>query len=181
MKTVVDQAYPIENPAAAYARVSWGLEERGFAVQYTEPPLVNASSADFRGRLRAERDVVLDAARRQLGKWLVLGSIGMVLVTLAMIVTGEERRFVLEWILTIEVIAGGYGLKLLSNPPARRRSVVEVALVGQSDAVHLSVQEGVGIVEDDAIFDWVRDAPVTVTAAELEALVVGDGQSEAQA
>jgi len=111
----------------------------------------------------------------------LIGSLAMVVLTLAMIVTGEERRFVLEWILTIEVVAGGYGLMLLKNPPARRRSVIDVALVGGSDGVRVTAHEGVGIVEDDVIFDWVRDAPIAVTAAELEALVLDGGQSEAKA
>ena len=181
MTNVVDQAYAIDNPAAAYAAVSWGLEERGFAVQYTEPPLVSATPADFRGRLRGECDVVLDAKRRRIGKSLVIGSLAMVVLTLVMIVTGEERRFVLEWILTIEVVAGGYGLMLLKNPPARRRSVIDVALVGGSDGVRVTAHEGVGIVEDDVIFDWVRDAPIAVTAAELEALVLNGGRSGAKA
>jgi hypothetical protein len=181
MTNVVDEAYAIDDPAAAYARVSWGLEERGFAVQYTEPPLVSATSADFHGRLRGERDVVLDAQRRQIGKGLVLGSLAMVGVTLAVIVSGEERRWLLEWLLTIEVVVGGYGLMLLRNPPARRRSVIDVALVGGSDGVRVTAGEGVGIVEDDVIFDWVRDAPVAVTAAELESLVLDGGRSEAKA
>ena len=45
----------------------------------------------------------------------------------------------------------------------------------------MTAGEGVGIVEDDVIFDWVRDAPVAVTAAELESLVLDGGRSEAKA
>ena len=55
MTTVVDRAYGIDDAAAAYARISWGLEQQGFAVQYTEPPLVDVPNVDFRGRLHAER------------------------------------------------------------------------------------------------------------------------------
>jgi hypothetical protein len=180
LTTITDETYAIDNPAAAYAGVSWRLEERGFAVQHTEPPLVNANSADFRGRLRGERDVVLDARKRKIGKWLVLGNIALVLFTLALMVTGEWR-YVFDWVLTIEVVAGGYGLMLLRHPPERRRTVVEFSLVGEADGVRAIVQEGVGIVEDHVIFDWVRDAPVAVTAAEIEALVLKGGRSEARA
>ena len=180
MTTVVDRAYGIDDAAAAYARISWGLEEQGFAVQYTEPPLVDVQNVDFRGRLRAERDVVLDAARRKVGKSLVIGSVALVFFTLGLMVTGEERRFLLEWLLTIEVIAGGYGLLLLRHPAARRRTVIEFSLAGGADGVRVEVQEGVGIVEDDVIFDWVRDAPTVVTVEEIEKLLL-DAQSEAMA
>ena len=181
LTTVVDHTYVVDNPQSLYERVSGGLGERGFAVQRTEPPLDGMAGADFRARLRGERDVVLDERRRLIGKALVIGSVLLVLFTLVLMVTGEERRFVLEWILTIEVVAGGYGLMLLKNPPARRRTVVEVALVGEAGGVHVAVQEGVGIVEDDVIFDWVVDAPFAVAAEEIEALVQDAGRGEAKA
>ena len=76
---------------------------------------------------------------------------------------------------------GGIGLMQLRNPPNRRRTVVEIAMVGQADGLHVAVQEGIGKVEDDIIFDWLQGEPVDVKADEIDALVADTRRDEASA
>ena len=96
-------------------------------------------------------------------------------------VSGEQRYWVFDWLLTVEVLMGGFGLMQLRHPPDRRRTVVEIAMAGQDDGLHVAVQEGVGRVEDDVIFDWLPNEPIGVKADEIDALVIGTGQGEAKA
>ena len=181
LSTVVDRTYTVEDPAALYSRAKELLTERGFAVQETEAPLAGMADAEFKAGLRGERDVVLDAQRRKLGKWLLIGGSLMTVFTLFVMVSGEQRYWVLDWLLTVEVLMGGYGLMQLRNPPNRRRTVVEIAMAGQAEGLHLTVQEGVGKVEEDVIFDWLPDEPADVKADEIEAIVSSTGRDEARA
>jgi hypothetical protein len=41
----------------------------------------------------------------------------------------------------------------------------------QAGGLHVAVQEGVGKVEDDIIFDWLEGEPIDVKADEIDALV----------
>lgn len=178
---VVDRTYPVTNPSALYSRVETLLSDHGFAVQQTEPPLAGMASAEFRGGLRGERDAVLDLRRRKIGKALVIGGAVMTVLTLWVMVTGERPYWVYDWLLTIEVLMGGFGLMQLRNPEDRRRTVVEIALTGEPDGLRVAVQEGVGKVEGDAIFDWFDDEPDGLNADEIEALIQGTARDEATA
>jgi hypothetical protein len=181
LSSVVDRTYSVGDPGALFRGAERLLAGRGFAVQQVEPPLPGMTGTEFRAGLRGERDVVLDAKRRKIGKWLVIGGALMTAFTLAVIVSGEERYWVFDWLLTGEVLMGGYGLMQLRNPPDRRRTVVEIALAGEASGLHVAVQQGVGRVEDDVIFDWLADQPVDVKADEIDALVAEAGSSEASA
>ena len=66
----------------------------------------------------------------------------------------------------------------LRNPADRRRTVVEIAMAGQADGLHVAVHEGVGKVEDDVIFDWLPDEPVGMKTEDIEALVTKAKQGE---
>jgi hypothetical protein len=59
----------------------------------------------------------------------------------------------------------------LRNPADRRRTVIEIAMEVQAGGLHVAVQEGVGKVEDDIIFDWLEGEPIDVKADEIDALV----------
>jgi hypothetical protein len=179
--TVVDRTYPVDDPGAFYSRAEALLAGRGFAVQQVEPPLAGMAGTEFKGGLRGERDVVLDAVRRKIGKWMVIGGSVMTVLTLWVMVSGEQPYWVFDWLLTVEVLMGGIGLMQLRNPPNRRRTVVEIAMVGQADGLHVAVQEGIGKVEDDIIFDWLQGEPVDVKADEIDALVADTRRDQASA
>ncbi len=184
LSTVVDRTYAVDDPAALYSRAEALLVARGFAVQQVEPPLDGMAGADFKAGLRGERDVVLDAMRRMIGKWLVIGGVVMTVLTLWVMVSGEQRYWVFDWLLTVEVLMGGFGLMQLRNPPDRRRTVVEIAMEGQpgpAGGLRVAVQEGVGKVEDDVLFGWLSDEAIGVNADEIDALVAGTRQGEASA
>jgi hypothetical protein len=181
LSTVIDRTYTLDNPGALYSSTEELLAERGYAVHQIEPPLAGMDGLEFRAGLRGERDVVLDAMRRKIGKWLVIGGALMTVITLWVMVSGEQRYWVFDWLLTVEVLMGGFGLMQLRNPADRRRTVVEIAMVGQADGLHIAVHEGVGKVEDDVIFDWLPDQPVNMKAEEIDALVTSVRQGEASA
>lgn len=181
LATVVDRTYAVADPGALYSRAETLLTDHGFAVQQTEPPLAGMPSAEFRGGLRGERDAVLDARRRKIGKTLVISGAVMTVITLFVMVSGEERFWVIDWLLTVEVLMGGFGLMQLRHPEDRRRTVVDITLAGQPDGLRVAVQEGVGKVEGDAIFDWVEDKPDGVNTDEIEALIQGTARDEATA
>ncbi len=176
LSTVVDRTYIVDDPSAFYLRTAGLLTELDFAVQLTEPLLDRKASAGFKAGLRGERDVVVDAMRRLMGKWLVIGAIFMTFLTLWAMVSGEERYWVLDWVLTAEVLMGGFGLMQLRNPADRRRTVVDIAMTGQAGGLHVVVQEGLGKVEDDMIFKWLPDEPVAVKAYEIDALATDTQQ-----
>jgi hypothetical protein len=169
--TVVDRTYAVDDPGALYLRAEALLADRGFAVQQAEPPLTGMTGVQFKGGLRGERDVVLDAMRRKIGKWLVISGSVMTVLTLWVMVSGPQPYWVFDWLLTIEVLMGGFGLMQLRNPADRRRTVIEIAMAAQADGLHVAVQEGVGKVEDDIIFDWLEGEPIDVKADEIDALV----------
>jgi hypothetical protein len=184
LSTVVDRTYTVDDPGALYSRAEALLTERGFAVQQAEPPIAGMSGPDFKAGLRGVRDVVVDARRRKFGKSLVIGGAVMTALTLGVMVSGEQRIWVIDWLLTVEVLMGGFGLMQLRNPADRRRTVVEIEIQGQpgpSGGLHVAVQEGVGKVEDDVIFDWLADEAIGVNADEIDALVTGTKQAEASA
>ena len=181
LSTVIDRTYTVENPGALYSRAGELLADRGFAVQQVEPPLEGMAGEEFRAGLRGERDVVLDARRRKIGKSMVIAAASLTVITLWVMVSGEQRYWVLDWLLTVQVLMGGVGLMQLRNPADRRRTVVEIALAGQADGLRVAVHEGVGKVEDDVIFDWLPDEPIDVKAEEIEALVTNARQGEASA
>ena len=171
LSTVVDRTYLVDDPGALYLRAEALLADRGFSVQQVEPPLAGTAGAPFKGGLRGERDVVLDAIRRKVGKWLVISGSVMTVLTLWVMVSGPQPYWVFDWLLTIEVLMGGFGLMQLRNPADRRRTVIEIAMEVQAGGLHVAVQEGVGKVEDDIIFDWLEGEPIDVKADEIEALV----------
>lgn len=179
--TVIERTYPQQDVASLYQRFAGWLSGRGFAVQQTEPPPVAPSTgsgqalSEFRGGLRGERDVVLDAQRRALGRGLLIAGIIATVATLFVMTSGEERYLVLDWLLTIDVLMGGAGLMLLRKPANRQRTVVEVAILGEGDALRVEVREGVGQVEDDTIFEWVEGAPAELREDEIDALVRNAG------
>jgi hypothetical protein len=179
LSTVVDRTYPVDDPGALYLRAEALLADHGFAVQQVEPPLVGMAGVQFKGGLRGERDVVVDAMRRKIGKWLVISASVMTVLTLWVMVSGPQPYWVFDWLLTIEVLMGGIGLMQLRNPADRRRTVVEIAMAGQADGLHVAVQEGVGKVEDDVIFDWLQGEPVAVQPNEIDALLSSTKRDEA--
>jgi hypothetical protein len=184
LSTVVDRTYAVDDPGALYSRAEALLVARGFAVRQVEPPLAGRAGADFKAGLRGERDVVLDAVRRMIGKWMVIGGVVMTVLTLWVMVSGEQRYWVFDWLLTVEVLMGGIGLMQLRNPADRRRTVVEIVMEGQpgpTGGLRVAVQEGVGKVEDDVIFGWLPDEAIGVNADEIDALVTGTRQGEASA
>lgn len=171
LSTVVDQKYKVESPRAFYGCVAEFLAERGFSVQPVEPPLEGMAGPEFRAGLRGERDAVLDARRRSIGKAMVIIGALLTVITLGVMVSGEQRYWVFDWLLTVQVLMGGVGLMQLRNPADRRRTVVEIAMAGQADGLHVAVHEGVGKVEDDVIFDWLPDEPIGMKTEDIEALV----------
>ena len=176
LTTVVDRTFAVDGQRL-YQRLGTHLAERGFDVRQTEPPEAGSRPEEFRAGLRAERDVVLDATKRKVGKGLVIAGVLLTLLTLALMVTGEERRFVLEWLLTIEVIGGGYGLMLLKNPTMRRRTTVDVTLVGGAGGAHVLAREATGKVEDDVGFEWIDDPPRAITETDVEALASSEAEA----
>ena len=184
--TIIERTYSEKDAASLYQRFAGWLAGRGFAVQQTEPPPGGPAtgsgqpSAEFRGGLRGERDVVVDAQRRALGRGLLISAAILTVATLFVMVSGEQRYWVLDWLMTIDVLMGGAALMLLRKPANRQRTVVEVAIVGQREGLRVEVREGVGQVEDDAIFEWVDGAPAEVDASDIDALVTNAGASEAQ-
>ena len=178
LSTVVDRKYKVESPWAFYTCAVEFLAERGFAVQPVEPPLEGMAGSEFRAGLRGERDAVLDARRRSVGKAMVITGALLTVITLWVMVSGEQRYWVFDWLLTVQVLMGGVGLMQLRNPADRRRTVVEIAMAGQADGLHVAVHEGVGKVEDDVIFDWLPDEPVGMKTEDIEALVTKAKQGE---
>ena len=174
--TIVDRTFA-SDAQALYHRLSVLLTQRGFDVHQTEPPELGASADAFRGGLRAERDVVLGATKRRVGKWMVIVGAVMTAVTLALMVTGVETRWLLEWLLTIEVIGGGYGLKLIKNPPDWRRTTLDVSLTGEPGGAHVLAREGTGKVEDDVVYQWLEDSTPPITEADVEALTMTEAKA----
>jgi hypothetical protein len=187
LPTVIERTYAGQDGVSLYKRFAGWLASRGFAVQQTEPPLVDPSRSsgqapsEFRGGLRGERDVVLDAQRRALGKGLLISAALLTVVSLFVMVSGEDRYWVIDWLLTIDVVMGGVGLMLLRRPPDHQRTVVEVAIEGRGDSLRVEVREGVGQVEDGTIYKWVEGAEDAVGAEDIDALVTNAGPSEAYA
>ena len=176
LATIVDRTFASDG-RTLYQRIAALLAQRGFDVRQTEPPEAGTSADAFRGSLRAERDVVLDATKRKVGKWMVIVGAVMTVLTLALIVTGVETRWLLEWLLTIEVIGGGYGLKLIKNPPARRRTTVDVSLVGEAGGAHVLARGATGKVEDDVVFQWLESSSPPITEADVEALASSEAKA----
>lgn len=174
--TIVDRTFA-SDAQALYQRLSSLLSQRGFDVHQTEPPEVGATADAFRGGLRAEHNVVLDATKRKVGKWMVIVCAVMTAVTLALMVTGLESRWMLEWLLTVEVIGGGYGLKLLRNPPDWRRTTLDVSLTGAPGGAHVLAREGTGKVEDDVIYQWLEGSTPLITEADVEALTTSEAKA----
>jgi len=179
--TVIERTYDVRDGASLYRRFASWLAGRGFAVQQVEPPIDGARAAEFRGGLRGERDVVLDAQRRALGRGLLIAAAVLTVVTLFVMVGGEDRYWVLDWMLTVDVLMGGVGLMLLRRPPNRQRTVVEIAMEGHGDGLRVEVREGVGQVEEDVIYRWVEGAPVEIEANDIDELVANTDRSEARA
>ncbi|MDA1035396.1 MAG: hypothetical protein O3B65_00775 [Chloroflexi bacterium] len=167
--TIVDRTFASDGQTL-YQRLGALLAQRGFNVQQTEPPEAGANADTFRGGLRAERDIVLDATKRRVGKWMVIVGAVMTGLTLALMVSGVDSRWLLEWLLTIEVIGGGYGLKLIKDPPDWRRTTLDVSLVGEPGGAHVLAREGTGKVEDDVVFEWIEGSSLLITEADVEAL-----------
>jgi hypothetical protein len=149
-----ERAYTRVSAAPVFRAVAAMLTERGFDVRETEPPVAESDDGKFRAALRGVRDVVLDARRRFYGKLLLAGSALMTLVTFWLIVSLVDDRALLEWLLTIIVIVGGYGLMQLKEPPKRMRRIVDVRLTGGHGDCTLSVGEGVCLVEDERAVEW---------------------------
>lgn len=173
---LVDRTFA-SDAQALYQRLSALLTQRGFDVQQTEPPEIGANADAFRGGLRAERNVVLDTTKRRIGKWMVIVGAVMTAVTLALMVTGLETRWMLEWLLTIEVIGGGYGLKLIKNPPDWRRTTLDISLTGESGCAHVLARAGTGKVEDDVIYQWLEDSTPLITEADVEVLASSEAMA----
>ena len=172
---IVDRTFASDGQTL-YQRLAALLTQRGFDVHQTEPPEAGVSAETFRGGLRAERDVVLDATKRKIGKWLVIVGAVMTAFTLAVVVSAGERWF-LEWLLTIEVIGGGYGLMLLKKPPDWRRTTLDVSLTGEPGGAHVLAREGTGRVEDDVVYEWLEGSSPLITEADVEALVSGEAKA----
>ena len=100
----------------------------------------------------------------------------MTVVTLSLMVTGVDSRWLLEWLLTIEVLGGGYGLMLIKNPPDLRRTTLVVSLTGKANGAHVLAREGTGKVENDVVFEWLEGSPLLITEADVEALTLSEAQ-----
>jgi len=173
--TIVDRTFSFDGPIL-YQRLGALLAQRGFDVRETEPPDVDATAGAFRGSLRGVRDVVLDASKRRIGKGMAIVGAAMTVVTLSLMVTGVDSRWLLEWLLTIEVLGGGYGLMLIKNPPDLRRTTLVVSLTGKANGAHVLAREGTGKVENDVVFEWLEGSPLLITEADVEALTLSEAQ-----
>ena len=174
--TIVDRSFASDGQML-YQHLWALLTQRGFDVQQTGEPEADRNAGNFHGSLRAERDVVLDATKRAVGRWMVIVGSVMTALTLALMVTGVETRWLLEWLLTIEVIGGGYGLKLIKNPPDWRRTTIDLRLIDGPDGAHVFAREETGKVEDNVVFQWVEGATNPITEADVEALVSGEANA----
>jgi hypothetical protein len=146
---------PATDPEALYVGVAEALDEGGFQISETRPSSDDGTVSAL--SLVGIRETVLDARGRFWGKVALASAIVMVGITLVLVVSGEERRFILEWLLTIEVIVGGVALTRFKDPPKVLRRVVEVRFEGGAGDTHLSVREGVGRV-DEGRSGWYADA-----------------------
>ena len=99
-------------------------------------------------------DLVQEARRRRIGKILLGTGVALAVVILLMMVSGVTDRALLEWVMTIDVLVGGFGLVQLRYPPRRVRRVVDVQLAPEAGGARVRVSEGVGMVEDDTLVGW---------------------------
>ena len=177
LSATLDREVHSVEPVRLYSAAADLLRERGYRVEETEGPGVEAEprglEAEPRGfaaTLRGERDTVLDARRRRRGNMLVGGAVLLTLVTFALMVTGEERRFVIEWLLTIDVLMGGLGLMFLKDPPKQVRSVVEVRVTGGGTDARLGIREGRCRIEEGRVIEWMPGEGVELGETELDGL-----------
>ena len=91
-----ERAFPQVTLANLLAAVGRLLVDRGYVVESTAEGM------------RAVQETVLDARRRKMGKIIVGSMAGLTLFTLGLIVSLVEDRTVLEWLLTIIVVLGGF-------------------------------------------------------------------------
>jgi hypothetical protein len=145
------------------------LADRGYAVESTAESV------------RAVQETVLDARRRRIGKIIVGGMVALTLFTLGLIVSLVESRTILEWLLTIIVIFGGYGLMQLREPPKLVRHVVEVHLADDAGQATLGIREGVGRVELGQVIEWLPQETPEIDEEQMDALarqVAGGGPAQ---
>jgi hypothetical protein len=142
----LDREVPAVEPLRLYSAAAGLLRERGYRVQ------------------------VLDARRRRRGKILVWAAVLLTLVTFALMVTGEERRFVIEWLLTIDVLMGGVGLMFLKDPPKHVRRVVEVRVTGGGTDARLAIREGLCRMEEGRVIEWTQSEGAELGETELDGL-----------
>jgi len=161
-----ERAFPQVTLANLLAAVGRLLVDRGYVVESTAEGM------------RAVQETVLDARRRKMGKIIVGSMAGLTLFTLGLIVSLVEDRTVLEWLLTIIVVLGGYGLMQLREPPKLVRHVVEVHGSDDGGQATLGVREGVGRVELDQVIEWLPQGTPEIDEEQMDALagqVAGGG------
>jgi hypothetical protein len=152
------RAFPQVALAGLLVAVGRLLVDRGYVVESTPESV------------RAVQEMVLDARRRKMGKLIVGSMVALTLFTLGLIVSLVEDRTLLEWLLTIIVVFGGYGLMQLREPPKVVRHVVEVHLAEDAGQATLGVREGVGRVELDQVIEWLPQETPEIDEEQMDAL-----------
>jgi hypothetical protein len=154
-----EQTFPLtaDKLAPAVARM---LSAEGYRVDDSDP-----------SHLVGRRDVVLDLRRRLMGKIAIGVAVILTLITLGLFIVGVTNVTLLDWILTVQVLIGGAGLMQLRHPPNWQRRMVDVRFTADADtdSVRVHVFEGVGKVEDDTLFQWLKGE-----TAEVREEIIGE-------
>ena len=140
---VWERTYPSTSPGALAQAIGGLLAAQGCRV---DSPSASA--------MVGVCDLVQEARRRRVGKALLGTGVALAVVILLMMVSGVTDRALLEWVMTIDVLVGGFGLVQLRYPPRRVRRVVDVQLAPEAGGARVRVSEGVGMVEDDTLAGW---------------------------
>ena len=103
---VWERTYPSTSPGALAQAIGGLLAAQGCRV---DSPSASA--------MVGVCDLVQEARRRRVGKALLGTGVALAVVILLMMVSGVTDRALLEWVMTIDVLVGGFGLVQLRYPP----------------------------------------------------------------
>ena len=164
-------------PAQVFEAAMRLLLDRGFRLNQTEAPSTDAEPGGFSAGLRGVRDQVVDAEQRRRGKLMLAGAGAIVLAVLVAVAAGAgDSREILSPTLLVAVVLGGMGLNKLRNPADIVRRLVDVRVrdgAGEAgtDAVLLTVREGVGRAEGDLLLEWLPGEQAEIDQRRFDELI----------